>query len=138
MMSGSGFPVGRLEDAVATGDFNDDGKIDVVAAGGGNLSVLLGHGDGTFQAAQSYSPGGVRANSVAVADFNGDHKLDLLVANSNNSGLLLGNGDGTFQAAQSYNVGGPSVAVGHFNHDGRPDAALAGTVVLLNITHRSK
>ena len=64
--------------------------------------------------------------------------VDLLVANSNNSGLLLGNGDGTFQAAQSYNVGGPSVAVGDFNHDGRPDAALAGTVVLLNITHRSK
>ena len=46
------------------------------------MSVLLGNGDGTFQAAVTYGSGGVRAFSVAVGDFNGDGRPDLLVANS--------------------------------------------------------
>jgi hypothetical protein len=69
---------------VSVGDFNRDGKLDVVAtdAARGSVSLLLGNGDGSFQAAQNFS---VRANpgSVAVADFNGDGCPDLEVGVSN-------------------------------------------------------
>ena len=53
--------------------------------------ILLGNGDGTFQAAVSYGAG-MTLFSVAVGDFNGDGKLDLAVANegSNNVSILLG------------------------------------------------
>jgi FG-GAP-like repeat len=104
--------------------------------------VLLGNGDGTFQAARSF-PVGLNAFAVAVGDFNGDGKRDLAVANfsSNNVSVLLGNGDGTFQAAQNFATGSlpQSVAVGDFNGDGKLDIAAAnrGTAniaVLINNT----
>jgi len=103
--------------------------------------VLLGNGDGTFQAAVNY-PVETAPNSVAVGDFNGDGKPDLAVANSGSGGpvsVLLGNGDGTFQAAVNFGAGSTpaSVAVGDFNGDGKPDLAVANQVnvsILLNTT----
>jgi hypothetical protein len=103
--------------------------------------VLLGNGDGTFQAATSYAAGD-RPASVAVGDFNGDGTLDLAVANYVSSGtvsVLLGNGDGSFQAPTSYSTGAysGSVAVADFNGDGTPDLAVTnftfglGTVSVL-------
>ena len=55
------------------------------------VSVLLGNGNGTFQAAVNYAAG-LSPSSVAVGDFNGDGKTDLAVANlaSNNVSVLLG------------------------------------------------
>jgi VCBS repeat protein/ASPM-SPD-2-Hydin domain-containing protein/FG-GAP repeat protein len=116
--------------SVATADFNEDGKLDVVVTNGGssNISVFLGNGNGTFQPAVNY-PAGTNPDSVAVGDFNGDGKLDLIVANhdSNNISILLGNGDGTFQAAVNYPAGTSptSVAVGDFNGDGKLDLIVA-------------
>jgi hypothetical protein len=71
---------------VELGDFNNDGRLDVVHGGGWDLTTRLGNGDGTLQSAQlSY----VSADSFGPpVDINGDGKLDLLPA--------LGNGDGTF------------------------------------------
>ena len=88
------------------------------------VSVLLGNGDGTFQAHVEY-PTGRWPESVVVGDFRGDGKLDLVVSNSgdNNLSVLLGNGDGTFQPAVNYSVGPGSVAVGDFNRDGKLDLA---------------
>jgi hypothetical protein len=137
--------------SVAVADVNGDGKPDLVVTdcsftGGctgnktGAVGVLMGNGDGTFQAAMVYSSGGyVFATSVAVADVNGDGKPDLLVTNtcaisddcSNGSvTVLLNNGDGTFQTAVPYNSGGQapySVAVADVNGDGKPDLLVANS-----------
>ena len=130
-------PNGALPAAVAVGDFNGDGKLDLAVAHGGDeyVSVLLGNGDGTFQPALNYGVGaGGVSYSVAVGDFNGDGKLDLVVANNSGGGfgsdcvsVLLGNGDGTFRTAANYNAGSwPfSVAVGDFNRDGKLDLVVA-------------
>jgi hypothetical protein len=118
-------PVGAL----AAGDFNGDGKLDMVTA---NLSynsvtVLLGNGDASFQSPVAI-PCGANPVAVAVGDFNGDGKLDLATANSANRSVsvLTGNGNGTFQTAVSYSVGSSpsSVAVGDFNGDGKPDLVV--------------
>src|SRR5207302_1029086 len=93
-----------------------------------NISVLLGNGDGTFQAAVNYSTA-TNPVSVVVGDFNGDSKPDLVVVSlgSTNVAVLLGNGDGTFQSAVDYAAGANlnSVAVGDFNGDGKTDLAVA-------------
>jgi hypothetical protein len=124
---------GRDPWSIALGDFNRDGKLDVVVAGD-SLTIYLGHGDGTFDLVGSYSPGGYGEESVVVADLNGDAKLDLAVSNlcvdypcrSGASAILLGNGDGTFRAAVTYDTGGytQNVAVSDVNGDGKLDLAV--------------
>jgi FG-GAP-like repeat/FG-GAP repeat len=114
--------------SVAVGDFNGDSKPDLATANLGNVSVLLGQGDGTFQGAVNYGAGdGPR--SVAVGDFNADGKQDLATANGddNTVSVLLGKGDGSFHSAVSFGTGVVplSVAVGDFNGDGRQDLATA-------------
>jgi hypothetical protein len=132
------YAVGSNPTSVAVGDFNRDGKLDLAVANAdniaiGNVSILLGNGDGTFQAAVNY-PTDPNSASVAVGDFNGDGKLDLAVANGGagnfsvgNVSILLGNGDGTFQAAVNYPTKWKSsfVALGDFNGDGKLDLAVS-------------
>ena len=93
---------------MAVGDVNGDGKPDIVVANddSNTVSVLLGNGNGTFQAQQTFATG-TDPSSVAVGDVNGDGKPDLVVANdgSNTVSVLLGNGNGTFQAQQTFATG---------------------------------
>ena len=89
----------------AVGDFNRDGKLDLVTgnnpnpggAGNSTVSILLGNGDGTFQTHVDYDVGlaGAAVASLAVADVNGDGKLDVVVGSSEGFEVFLGNGDGT-------------------------------------------
>ncbi len=124
------YEVGSNPQAMAVGDFNQDGNPDLVTANyfDHNVSVLLGAGNGTFGAAVNYAVGR-NPLSVAVGDFNRDGKPDLAVANfgSDNVSISLGIGDGTFAAAVGYTAGSfpRSVAVGDFNRDGKPDLAVA-------------
>ena len=150
--------------SVAIADVNGDGNPDLVVAVQyydhrstiGEVSVLLGNGDGTFQAATSYKSGGIQATSVAIGDFNDDGYPDLAVTNMCKStdqwddclgpgtvGVLLGNGDGTFLAPKTYGtvaLSAASVAVGDLTGDGQSDLVVAdeysaytsGVGVLLN------
>jgi len=125
-----GYGTASVSYSVAVGDFNGDGKLDLAVADYNTsaMGVLLGNGDGTFQAQIGYATG-TFPHGVAVGDFNGDGKLDLAVANSgsNNVSVLLGNGDGTFQPAVNYSTGSApgSVAVADLNGDGKLDLAVA-------------
>src|SRR5262245_14576830 len=120
--------------SVAIGDLNGDGKPDLVASNYNaifpSVSVLLGHGDGTFEPKVDYGTGG-RPYSVAIADLNGDGKLDLAVANNavGTVSVLLGHGDGTFALRVDYATGpGPtSVAIGDLNGDTVPDLVVANS-----------
>jgi hypothetical protein len=113
---------------IIAGDFNKDGNLDLAMPSSccGNdagVVILLGNGDGTFQAGQTYPAGG--GSSMVTADFNGDGTLDLAVAdsNSNSIAVLLGNGDGGFQKPFNFATAlGPYIlATADMNGDGKLD-----------------
>ena len=118
------YPTTALSQNLELGDFNGDGKLDLVAAEGEGFSVLLGNGDGTFQTAQNTFPSNFPCDvlpvgaALAVGDFNRDGKDDVAVS----AAVFLSNGDGTFQSPICNTAATPNV-VADFNHDGIPDLA---------------
>jgi hypothetical protein len=119
--------------AVTIADVNGDGKNDIVSSNhnGGDVTVLMGNGDGTVNVStEGYSTGGSPKTSALVADFNGDGFVDIVVPDDSFSfAYLEGYGDGTFRAALDYyspvpggfDAGGTTIASGDFNGDGYPD-----------------
>jgi hypothetical protein len=121
--------------AVAVGDFNHDGAMDIAT---GSLSwpdevqVFLGNGNGTFGAPTAYDVG-PGTGPIATADVNGDGNLDLIVVNGacpnficdDSMSVLLGNGDGTFQTPMNFSTppGPVNLVLGDFNGDGFLDIA---------------
>jgi hypothetical protein len=132
---------GFVPQSLVAGDFNGDGRTDLAVAGSDSASsqeeirVLLGNGDGTFQATTPNTSGGLSASFLVTGDFNGDGRTDLAVAGSasfygpGEVAVLMGNGDGTFQAPTPVNSGGLSpsfLCTGDFTGDGRTGLALEG------------
>lgn len=124
------YSAGAYPEFVILADFNRDSRLDVAVGNRaigqpGWVSVLLGYGDGTFEAPVSYGPF-TDAFSLATADFNGDGSLDIAVADASAGSLLIGNGDGTFQIGNP--IGATNdlfVAVADFNRDGKLDLVSA-------------
>jgi hypothetical protein len=118
--------------AVALGDVNGDGRLDLVAAEAmGSARVLLSVAGGGFAPVAAYPAGGALVD-VALGDVNGDGYVDIVLADNsiNVVSVQLGRAGGLFVAGNAYGVGaGPyGVALGDLNGDGRPDIVTSDGV----------
>jgi hypothetical protein len=118
--------------ALAIGDFNHDGKMDVALVSK-ELDIFLGKGDGTFHVPIRIAiPGEDGLNSITLADFNGDGQIDIaLTGGGSHTGdlhvsVLFGNGDGTFTLSQTLSVQAyPNyINAADLNNDGKPDLVV--------------
>jgi len=96
----------------------------------GDVSLLMGKGDGTFEKQITYKAG-EWPRSVITSDFNEDNRQDMAVVNgwNNNVSILLGEGDEAFQSEVEYKVGkNPSfLCSSDFNSDGKCDLAVSNS-----------
>jgi hypothetical protein len=130
-----------LVTAAVVDDFDDDGVFDLasvsyVPPAQGEGAVLLGNGDGTFEAPKAFTAAKFDgAYGIAGGDFNHDGRRDLAVADiggtasAGSLGIVLGRGDGTFEPAvfvtQGVGANPSSVATGDFDGDGNDDVSVA-------------
>src|SRR5215207_7843593 len=135
------YPVGGQAQHLAAGDFNSDGRMDLVVTINTpeiSLSLLLGNGDGTFKAPINFpNTSGFDSPSVVATDLNNDGKLDVVIMHSiacftapctaaETISVMLGNGDGTFQPTRELAAGQHMhwMTAGDFNRDGIKDLAI--------------
>lgn len=111
--------------SMAVGDFNNDGKTDVVVFGTSNgtpfVETYLGQGDGTFSSPISSPSSAWVGNPPLVGDINHDGIPDLI----GSGGVALGQGDGTFQQTTPSLSEGAPIAIADFRGDGNLDLAFA-------------
>ncbi len=109
-----GIGTGTSPQGIAWADFNADNNFDLAVAdatGGtnnkGNIAILFGNGDGTFQPAVNFDSGGLEPVSLTVAPFFVSYIQDLAVVNqdSNNVSILMNDGNGNFTVSSTYPVG---------------------------------
>lgn len=102
------FEVGAGPRAVAGGDLNGDGRLDLAVANAfsDDISIVFGDGGGRFSPGKSLA-GGTSPRSVAIGDLNGDGKPDVVVASfgSNDVSVHFGNGKGSFPASSTFAAG---------------------------------
>jgi hypothetical protein len=127
--------------AVATGDFTNNGRSDLVVVNqtSGTVSVFFSNLNGTLQSTATTLTDNAAPDAVAVGDFLGNGDEDIAVANHSNNtvSVWLGNGNGSFTGPATYSVGAgaDAIASADLNGDGRDDLAVgtftAGNVVVL-------
>jgi hypothetical protein len=122
----------RSPESVVLADFNDDHQLDIATANllGDTVSILLGRGDGTFQAPALLRVTGGPIDIVA-AELTGDGIVDLAVALSEENAVVVlrGGGNGSFQVLperSSVGVSPSALIAADFDRDSRPDVAVAG------------
>ena len=146
--NGSTFPEWTGVDPIQAGDFNNDGKLDLVVGNTRHhfLSILLGDGAGNFSTPikSDVDPSGALPRpsqigpiSLSIADFNRDGKLDVAVAllGRGESGMdipgdmriMLGDGNGNLSLHRQFESGQYSYSIisDDFNHDGFADVAIS-------------
>jgi hypothetical protein len=143
------YPVAGGTQAVAAGDFNSDGRVDLVVTISSpqiSLALLPGNGDGTFNAPIHFpNTSGFDSPDVVATDLNNDGKLDVVILHSiacftapcvaaEVITVMLGNGNGTFQTRE---LAAPqhmhAMEAGDFNRDGIPDLAIGSENTKLHI-----
>jgi len=135
------FDVGDSPEAMSVGQFNDDNTdgvidgddyFDVVTVNvvDDTVSVLLGNGDGSFQAATAYSVApDAEPVDVVIGDLDGDGASDLVVVNASGSGggtshatVMINDGNGAFTPQQGPEIDTGTAplaaALGDVDHDG--------------------
>ena len=143
----SGFTGFGASPTAVPGDFNEDGKIDLVAAQRRGVGILDGDGTGAFNDALSYSVSVANPSYLVAADFNNDGKQDFATLSPNTAfpngsklEVALGDGNGGFtqKSVSNFSIFPPgAIATADFNGDGKLDIAVtqptAGRVsILLN------
>lgn len=132
--SPTSFPIGSDPRDIATADFNNDGRTDIVTAdfNGRVAAILPNNGNGNFGTAITISTGGISAAPIAIVTgkFNNDNNLDFLTVNNDRTvSVRLGNGNFTFNTPTSSpsNLFGTQqdIEIGDFNRDGISDFATA-------------
>ncbi len=121
---------------IETADLTNDGNLDLVIPHlvANTFSVLLGNGDGTFQALPDFTNGSVSPGGVVLRDLNNDGKLDMAFTTMWGAAVALGNGDGTFQVPTFYDASHGSqlsstgnLVLADVNGDGKLDLVFTNT-----------
>ncbi len=131
--SGDQYEFGGMRSKAATGDFDDDGRPDVVIANGTSVSLLLNSAAG-FRLPVHTASELTSTTALVADDFDLDGHLDVVVAQDSSLRWLRGTGQGSlFPPVIVARTSAFALSSGDFNHDGKPDLAAtsnAGLAVL--------
>ncbi|MBI3804505.1 MAG: VCBS repeat-containing protein [Nitrospirae bacterium] len=131
-LSPTSYPVGPSPASISSGDFNDDGIVDLVSTNtdDNTISLLKGTGGGLFSVTQSYSVG-IFPQSLTTGRFDPGTFDDLAVANfgdpshDSSISMFLGIDSGIGSTTEvSLSTNGPiAIVTADFNNDGKQDLA---------------